>query len=237
MKGARRGCYRCGCLATTREHFPPKSFFPKGGALQLKTVPSCVLHNNKKSHDDVYVLAHICINAANEDNLPKKIFRKSIQPQLKQSGGFRSAIAQGSEDLPDGSRKYLVNVARLDEFFDALTCAVYFDKFNQCFDENRHRIRHSYLDLISEDPAVVAQNEFSSGMMSRFFKEHAEFVQNYEADKIDDVVYANKIIAPGGTESSITIAHTFYGIFRVMSYLTVQWNEDFVKNILRHDGV
>ncbi|AXH64146.2 MULTISPECIES: hypothetical protein [Providencia] len=43
-------CYYCGNPATTREHVPPKCFFPKGS--NLITVPSCEIHNNDKSHID-----------------------------------------------------------------------------------------------------------------------------------------------------------------------------------------
>lgn len=59
-------CYYQGCTnkGTTKEHIPPKSFFPEGEKEQLLTVKSCPIHNNKKSTDDQYVLAHICMNAS-----------------------------------------------------------------------------------------------------------------------------------------------------------------------------
>ena len=61
MSCSYQGCQRRG---TTREHIPPKSFFPKDQRNQLLTVKSCELHNNKKSSDDIYVLAQICMNAS-----------------------------------------------------------------------------------------------------------------------------------------------------------------------------
>jgi len=48
-------CYHCGTEATGYEHIPPKSFFPEGSREELITVPSCDLHNQKKSKDDEYV--------------------------------------------------------------------------------------------------------------------------------------------------------------------------------------
>ena len=51
-------CYFCGKEATSKEHVPPKSFFPDKDKhrLNLITVPSCHDHNNKKSGTDEYIL-------------------------------------------------------------------------------------------------------------------------------------------------------------------------------------
>ena len=48
-------CYACTEPATTREHYPPYSFFPAGNNVNLTTVPSCDLHNNANSRDVEYV--------------------------------------------------------------------------------------------------------------------------------------------------------------------------------------
>src|SRR5207249_7535044 len=52
-------CYMCDRQATSHEHVPPKCIFPErkdtdGQDLraQLITVPSCDIHNSKKSKDD-----------------------------------------------------------------------------------------------------------------------------------------------------------------------------------------
>src|ERR1700733_5939004 len=81
--GEPMSCYYQGCLerATTMEHIPPASFFPKDQRNQLLTVPSCERHNNKKSTEDVYILAHICMNSS-PSNRSREIFTKSIVPQL-----------------------------------------------------------------------------------------------------------------------------------------------------------
>jgi hypothetical protein len=47
-------CYACDQPATTMEHAPPKSFFPKEHRANLITVPSCALHNNANSLDVEY---------------------------------------------------------------------------------------------------------------------------------------------------------------------------------------
>lgn len=45
-------------------------------------------------------------------------------------------------------------------------------------------------------------------------------ISHYEADRVDEAIYGHDIMDPGGPSASITIAHTFYGIFNVWSLLT-----------------
>ena len=216
----RKACYYCGAPATSREHFPPKSFFPKVN-LQLKTVPSCEKHNNKKSNDDQYLLAHICMNAGGGDNLPKRIFLQSIAPQLEFSEKFRKMIADGSVADPDGGVRYRVNLDRFNSFFDSLCHALYFDRYGTPLDPSKHGISHDYLSLHIEDPILILRRDILNNSLKYFFENGEWMIKNYEADKLSDVIYQNKMIDPWGSAlGSITIAHTFYGIFNVVSLLT-----------------
>ena len=47
-------CYACEFKATTREHVPPKAFFPDGFRDGLVTVSSCDRHNLDNSMDVEY---------------------------------------------------------------------------------------------------------------------------------------------------------------------------------------
>lgn len=121
-------CYFQGCSqkGVTKEHIPPKAFFPKDEKDQLLTVKSCVAHNNAKSKDDLYVLAQICMNAS-PSNRAREIFLKKVKPQLDfNNGALRKKLAAGSVKLPDGTVKYPVDTNRLNEFFDALSCGIIF---------------------------------------------------------------------------------------------------------------
>ncbi len=213
-------CYRCGKPAENREHIPPKSFFPKGGNLQLKTVPSCKKHNNDKSNDDQYLLAHICMNAGKKDNLPHKIFMRSIAPYLKKNSKFLQSLSDNSIDLPDGSRLYEVNRDRFDNFFDHLTCALYFDRYGTPLDERNYEIKHYYLNLKTSNLSESITLKLLTPMINCFYRKFEKMISMYEADKIDEIVYQNKIFDPGGKYASITIAHTFYGIFNVVLLLS-----------------
>ncbi len=216
---AQTQCYRCGAPASTREHAPPKSFFPKGRNLQLKTVPSCPTHNNSKSGDDQYLLAHITISAAAGDNLAKQIFMRSIAPQLKRARKFASGIARGSIQMAEGAVAYPVDVKRFDHFFDHLCYALYFDRYGARFDERKHLLTHHYLSLTTHDPEELRRLALLSESLHVFYEQFSSFVES-NADQGDVVVYQNKIIDPAGPDASITIAHTFYSVFNVVSLLT-----------------
>lgn len=53
-------CYFCGVPFVSREHVPPRCFFPEKGKedyrVNLIKVPSCLKHNAEKSNDDQYML-------------------------------------------------------------------------------------------------------------------------------------------------------------------------------------
>lgn len=213
-------CYLCGSDATGMEHIPPRSFFPRGQGLQLKTIPSCAEHNNAKSNDDQYVLAQICLGASSEEGLARAIFMRSIAPQLTRSPAFRELLAAGSETLPDGSRRYQVNLARLDNFFDHLAAGLFFDRYGRSLDSKQHTIGHVYLDLYSEDPEEDAPRRMVAKMLGHLFAGFKDQIARYEADKVDETIYLNRIMDPAGPGASITIVHTFYGVFDMATFLT-----------------
>ena len=52
---SRNTCYACDRPATTKEHAPPKGFFPPARRRNLITVPSCSIHNCDNARDVEYV--------------------------------------------------------------------------------------------------------------------------------------------------------------------------------------
>src|SRR5215510_6190671 len=54
-------CYMCDQPAMSREHVPPRSFFPVGRRDNLWTVPSCAEHNLENSTDVEYVRNVVCV--------------------------------------------------------------------------------------------------------------------------------------------------------------------------------
>lgn len=144
-------CYRCGQKATSREHYPPKALFPRNSKLQLKTVPSCDLHNSARSGDDQYFLAHIAIHCSREGNLARDVFMQKVLPQIQQSGGYAALLIKGSTTLGDGTRAYRVDRERIDRVLDSICHATFYEHFRKQFDDAAHHIHHVYPNFTSEE--------------------------------------------------------------------------------------
>lgn len=213
-------CYFCEESASTKEHYPPKAFFPNNGrGLQLRTVPSCLVHNNDKSHLDQYVLAHITMNQGRDLNLARRRFDESIKPQLLLREKFKQQIANLSECLADGSVRYPVNISKFDDFFDALSRAVLFDKFCEVLPSSEFILGHVYLSF-QNDPEDADRVKLARGLGYDFFTKNKSLIDEKIHDHLDEFVYRRKIIAPCGYSASISILHTFYGFFDVVTFVS-----------------
>ena len=131
------------------EHIPPKAFFPKDQRDQLLTVPSCKAHNNDKSPDDLYVLAHICLNASPKNRAREK-FQESVLPQLEYNeDALRKALLRDAVPVGNGAVKYRVNNERFDRFFSALSFGIIY-KASQGNLPSDYVARHIYPDFLDE---------------------------------------------------------------------------------------
>jgi hypothetical protein len=161
------------------------------------------------------------MHAASENTVAKQRFTRSIAPHLVRSPGFHRLLRDGSIPLADGARKYKVDTGRFENFFDHLTCAIYFDRYGVPLNRSAHRVQHVYLSLLDDDPEEQQRRKLLVMWQGHFYEDFQSMISSYESGRInDESIYANKIIDPAGTQGSITIAHTFYGVFDVVSLLT-----------------
>ncbi len=213
-------CYFQGCTkeGTTKEHIPPRSFFPVGEKEQLLTVRSCPEHNNSKSSNDLYVLAHICMNAS-PSNRAREVFMTKVAPQLEfNNGALRKRIAAGCVPLPSGAVAYNVDVARFDEFFTALSCGIVFKccssvlPSNYSFKHIYHSFSHDEYELKLIEEAIAT---FYSGRP-------LGLLEFGDPDTRNERIYTVKLFGVPDFKSSITIVHEFFGKFKATSMLTRQ---------------
>lgn len=226
-------CYMCSSEAKTREHFPPKAFFPKGANLQLWTVPSCIKHNNQKSGDDQYFLTQVLMNMSREGNLARERFMESIAPHLEKSPKFREMIARKSKAVAQGKRSYLVDVSRMYSVMDGLCHAIVFRRYGRNLPTQEYHLRHEFCNFVSDD---ATQDEHVANWIKQFDRlaiEHSWAVDAESADKKSEEVYSYKIFAPVGLDASITINHLFYGGFQVISLLTHKKVNASIRNVLQ----
>ena len=145
---------------------------------------------------------------------------KSIEPQLNRRPTFRGLLADDSIRGGDGAVAYRVDTARFDNFFDHLCHALYFDRYGSPFDDRTHTLGHCYFSLASGDPGERQRVAMFKTMLGDFYNRFVAMTKLYEADRLDEIVYQNRFIDPAGAAASITIAHSFYGVFEVASLLT-----------------
>lgn len=212
-------CYFQGCTekGITKEHIPPRSFFPEGEKEQLLTVKSCEKHNNAKSKDDLYVLAQICINAA-PNNRAREVFINKVVPQLEfNNGALRKRLAKGAVQLRSGAFKYKVDLPRLDEFFTALSCGIIYKSCNSSLPEN-FVISHIFHNFQNE---ARSENQELEDAISTFYAgKPMDILEFGEPDMKNVKIYTASIFGIPKFQSSITIVHTFFGVFKVTSMLS-----------------
>jgi len=212
-------CYFQGCneKGITKEHIPPRSFFPDGEKEQLLTVKSCERHNNAKSKDDLYVLAQICMNAS-PNNRAREVFVKKVVPQLDfNNGALRKRLADGAVPLGNGAVKYKVDVARLDDFFTALSCGLIFKSCGSSLPAN-YSISHVYHNFQSEADPEMRQIE--DAINTLYAGKPMAFMEFGDPDTRNERIYTVTIFGIPEFQSSITIVHRFFGVFKVTSMLT-----------------
>jgi len=105
----------CDKKPCSKEHVPPKCFFPAKKDLEgdedyrtnLITVPSCDIHNSQKSTDDSYLLAIITAHYENNP-LASEHYSTKILRALKKDHGLKNVIVQGSQYKKTGNEKRFV---------------------------------------------------------------------------------------------------------------------------------
>lgn len=217
-------CYYQGCTdeGVTKEHIPPRSFFPEGERVQLLTVKSCEAHNNAKSKNDLYVLAHICMNAS-PSNRAREVWNERVVPQLSfNNNALRKMLSKGSVNAGGGVR-YVVDHARFDEFFTALSCGLIY-KSQKVALPQIYKISHIYHSFSGDTDEMYLAIEAN---IDRFYADKPLKVLEFgNPDLQNERIYSVEIHGIPRFESSITIVHKFFGVFKVTSMLSRVFEPD-----------
>lgn len=211
-------CYFQGCeeKGTTKEHIPPRSFFPEGEKHQLVTVKSCPAHNNAKSKDDLYVLAQICMHAS-PANRAREVWLTKVAPQLEFNGGkLRDMLAEGAVQV-EGGVAYPVRIERLDEFFTALSCGLIAASQKRSLPAN-YSINHIYPSLATGGDSVSKALE--QGIEEFYTGKPLAVMEFGKPGLHNERIYTAEVFGLPDFEGSITIVHLFFGKFKVISMLS-----------------
>ena len=170
-------CYMCGNLANSKEHVPPVCLFPEEKDIKtsifrnnLITVPSCDLHNSRKSKDDEFLMACLAGIVGNNvigffhniTKVKRALDRKGDEyvhilmkdPQnktIRNSKGHVFPIVVGRPHFD-----------RLRTCFHHVSCGLYYHKFNRVFDGQCHIIMDfiTYEDAEAEKYKLLCRKRF-----------------------------------------------------------------------------
>jgi len=214
-------CYFQGCNneGVTKEHIPPRSFFPDGEKNQLLTVKSCQIHNNKKATDDMYALAQICMNAS-PSNRAREIFKKKIGPQLNYNNeALRKMLVKGAKPQANGAVAYKVDIVRLDSFFTALSCGIIYKSCGSALPK-KYDIQHIYHSLGGNSNP---EHKMAVEEMKKFYSDSPIKILDFGRPNVkNERIYTVKVFGMPNFQTSITIVHKFFGVFEVTSMLSIK---------------
>jgi hypothetical protein len=133
-------CYMCSSEAVSQEHVPPSCIFPELKDLppgvdyrrNLITVPSCVIHNLKKSGDDEYLLFVLVTNWAVNDvglsHWKKKILR-SINHRPSKLGLYKNLRPVFIKGINTGV--YDIDFDRISGEVEKISRGIYYHHFQK----------------------------------------------------------------------------------------------------------
>jgi hypothetical protein len=170
-------CYMCDAKSTSREHVPPRCFFPsakdslsgKNFRRNLITVPSCDIHNSQKSGDDLYLL-HIISSAYQSNSEGLKIFKKRIEKTIDNRPHLLKTFFSQSEEFYVNGQSTLaidLDVQRFDNGMKCMANAIYFahlkNKWNEPLEILAPSLRYS-----SKIPNYQAGNNYLKNVAEPF---------------------------------------------------------------------
>jgi len=141
-------CYYCGSIATTKEHVPPKCLFPevkdigKNYRDNLITVPSCDLHNGKKSKDDEFLMVSLAGIFGNNSIGYAHKFGKVDRAIKRSSSRFLDKVflKKKTYTVPVGGNRFYEVIwgtpdyERLISCFDHIARGIYYHHYGEKFD-------------------------------------------------------------------------------------------------------
>ena len=134
-KTQNKKCYMCNAEATTKEHVPPKSFFPPSCRENLITVPACASHNNDNSKDVEYVSSFIGSPIQTKE-VGREQFNKALRA-FKRNPNLKKLIFKDVQRimLANGQETGLVklDMDRFKSIMKAIAYALYFYNFGKTF--------------------------------------------------------------------------------------------------------
>jgi hypothetical protein len=128
-------CYMCEEASSTREHVPPRSFFPAEFRTDLWTVPSCPQHNHANAKDVEYVRSIFALNAST-NQLARQLVGGPIKRSWAGSPRLKSqTFKRWVPAILAGQKTGIVEAdfTRVENVTYAIAYGIYYRDFKQRF--------------------------------------------------------------------------------------------------------
>jgi hypothetical protein len=127
-------CYMCDAQGTTREHVPPRSFFPDPAGKNLVTVRSCEKHDNANSKDVEYVRNVIALQmGANAEGLAAM---KATIRSFERNPNLIEMTARNLQPVTFGEIEtgvFELDLPRIHQIMAGIANALYFKDYGVSF--------------------------------------------------------------------------------------------------------
>ena len=228
-------CYMCDKPGTTKEHVPPKSFFPQGRRTNIWTVPSCPEHNIDNSRDVEYVRNAICIHYGT-NTAAKEVFEVAKRSYDHSPALFNRTFSEIAAIRVNGEEvgQFPFDLARVKAVVNAIVHALSYRDFGRQY-IGQWRVFCATL----RSPADVPPENVAKWDRRRRTLETVPYtsvevpepeVFSYGIGRLDDGGFAYRLVFYGGfvvyswpilTDGKRATMRALIGVFVVAAFLAV----------------
>jgi hypothetical protein len=122
----------CDESGVTREHVPPRSFFPPGFRTNLWSVRSCASHNNDNSEAVEYVGIAVLFSIETNGEAHKESIERAIRAFQRNSRLF-NRMFQNKIDIDEQRFGFQIDLSMFNQVIKAMAYAIYYRRFNKRF--------------------------------------------------------------------------------------------------------
>ena len=167
-------CYMCDSPEMSREHAPPLCFFPAisdtGRELRrnLVTVPSCDIHNSKKSKDDEFFRSVVLMAAAPTSETGHHLFSgKMLRGAARMPHSHRLFFRDGGPIVEERGRVLQIDRPRFDTCVDHLAKALFYDTYKRKWSLPTTVVSPNFFSGIASDQVVSHKPTLDAVEVSR----------------------------------------------------------------------
>jgi hypothetical protein len=212
----------CDCLATSKEHAPPKCIFPEqkdaGGVDYRKNlikVPSCDVHNTEKSAEDEYLM-HILPTSIATNDIGVNQFLTKIQRAITRNPSLAVNIYKDAQ-------KVIVHDTEKDVWSEALAIRIDMKRVRKVIEMNARAVyyflrKEKFLGKIEvfTNFTLKLESPEINDTQEKLFDMSELLLQGSSFQGENKDVFAYRIARDEGVE---LVEFTFYGVSKALAVL------------------